>query len=408
MRDSVCRLDRRNDTLDTAEVLECIYRLIVGDRNVLCAADIVQVSVLRADAGVIQTGGDGVNRSDLTVLVLAEIALHAVENAQTAGSDGRGGLCGVDTAACGFTADQAHALILDEVVKRADGVRAAADTCHHDVREFALLFEHLLLDLLGDDRLEIAHDGRERVRAHARAEAVMRVVNAGSPLAEGGGASILERARAGRNRDDLRAEQAHAVHVERLTLGVLHAHEHHALHAHQGCGRRSRNTVLTGTGLCDQTGLAHFFRQQRLTEHVVDLMCAGVVEILALEIDLRTAEVTGHMLRKVQPRRTACVVVQQLGQLCVEFRIVLIVVVGFLQLDNRVHQRFRHILTAVYAKTSLAHWFAPFTSADTRRILSISFTSSVSMPLDRSSAYAPVCAALWTLVSCSPPARKYG
>ena len=309
-----------------------------------------------------------------------------MENAQTAGSDGRGGLCGIDTAACGLTADQAHALILDEVVERADGVRAAADTCHHNIREFALLFEHLLLDLLGDDRLEIAHDGRERMRAHARAEAVMRIVNARSPLAERGRAGILERARAGRDRNDLRAEQAHAVHVERLTLGVLHAHEHHALHAHESGSGRGRYTVLTGAGFRDQTGLAHLFRQQCLTEHVVDLMGAGVVQILALEVDLCTAEVICHVLRKVQARRTACVVVQQLGQLCVECRIVLIVVVGFLQLDNRVHQRFRHVLTAVYAKTSLAHWFAPFTSADTRRILSISFTSSVSMPLDRSSA----------------------
>ena len=214
----------------------------------------------------------------------------------------------------------------------------------------------------------------------------MRIIDAARPLAERGGAGILERARAGRNRDDLRAEQAHTVHVERLPLGVLHAHEHHALHAHQGCGRRSRNAVLTGAGFRDQTGLAHLFRQQRLTEHVVDLMGAGVVQILAFEVDLRTAEVAGHMLRKVQARRTACVVVQQLGQLCVECRIVLIVVVGFFQLDDRVHQRFRHILAAVYAKTSLAHWFAPFTSADTRRILSISFTPSVSMPLDRSSA----------------------
>ena len=35
VRDSVCRLDRRNDTLDTAEVLECIYRFVVRHRNKL-------------------------------------------------------------------------------------------------------------------------------------------------------------------------------------------------------------------------------------------------------------------------------------------------------------------------------------------------------------------------------------
>ena len=32
---------------------------------------------------------------------------------------------------------------------------------------------------------------------------------------------ILQRAGTGRDRNDLRTEQAHAVHVERLTLGVL-------------------------------------------------------------------------------------------------------------------------------------------------------------------------------------------
>ena len=44
--------------------------------------DIVEVSVLRADAGIVQSGGDGVHRRDLSVLILAEIGFHAVENAQ--------------------------------------------------------------------------------------------------------------------------------------------------------------------------------------------------------------------------------------------------------------------------------------------------------------------------------------
>ena len=73
VRDSVCGLDCRDDALDTAEILECVYRFVVRHRNVLRAADIVQVSVLRADAGVIQTGGDGVDRCDLAVFVLTEV-----------------------------------------------------------------------------------------------------------------------------------------------------------------------------------------------------------------------------------------------------------------------------------------------------------------------------------------------
>ena len=43
--------------------------------------------------------------------------------------------------------------------------------------------------------------------------------------------------------------------------------------AARGCG----DSVLAGSGLGDQPGFSHFFRQQRLAEHVVDLVGAGVV-----------------------------------------------------------------------------------------------------------------------------------
>jgi hypothetical protein len=44
-----------------------------------------------------------------------------------------------------------------------------------------------------------------------------------------------------------------------------------------------------GAGLGDDALLAHALGQQDLAEHVVDLVRAGVVELLALEIDLRAA-----------------------------------------------------------------------------------------------------------------------
>ena len=43
------------------------------------------------------------------------------------------------------------------------------------------------------------------------------------------------------------------------------------------------HAVLAGAGLGDQPRLAHALGQQRLAEHVVDLVRAGVVEVLALE-----------------------------------------------------------------------------------------------------------------------------
>ena len=48
--------------------------------------------------------------------------------------------------------------------------------------------------------------------------------------------------------------------------------------------------MLAGAGLGDDARLAHPAGEQDLAEHVVDLVRAGVVELLALEIDLCAAE----------------------------------------------------------------------------------------------------------------------
>ena len=54
--------------------------------------------------------------------------------------------------------------------------------------------------------------------------------------------------------------------------------------------RGGGHAVLARAGLRDDAGLAHAARQQDLAEHIVDLVRAGVVELVALEVDLRAAE----------------------------------------------------------------------------------------------------------------------
>ena len=110
----------------------------------------------------------------------------------------------------------------------------------------------------------------------------MRVADARRPLAHGFGHGVLERGGAGGDGHDRRAEKAHTVDVQRLADGVLLAHEDDALHAHQRRGGGGRHAVLARAGLGDQARFAHLFREQRLTEHVVDLVRAGVVQVLAL------------------------------------------------------------------------------------------------------------------------------
>ena len=76
------------------------------------------------------------------------------------------------------------------------------------------------------------------------------------------------------------------------TLGVLYvvekggdtiqsmavfSHEYLTFHSHQCCCGCSCNTVLAGSWLFDDTGLAHFFCQEHLTKYVVDLVGSCVV-----------------------------------------------------------------------------------------------------------------------------------
>ena len=232
----------------------------------------------------------------LPVVVLQEVGAGAVQHARAAAGDRRRVPAGVHAVAAGLEADQPHALVGDEGGEDADRVGAAADARQDGVGQPALALEQLLARLVADDPLEVADHGRERVRAGDGAEDVVRRLDVGDPVAEGLVDRVLEGARAGGHRDDLGAEQPHAGDVERLAPGVLLAHVDGAGQPHErGRGRR-RDAVLAGAGLGDDPGLADPLGEQRLAEHVVDLVRAGVVEVLALEQDPGAAGVLGEPL----------------------------------------------------------------------------------------------------------------
>ncbi len=111
----------------------------------------------------------------------------------------------------------------------------------------------------------------------------MRRLDGGHPVPHGLVDGVLERAAAGLDGKHLGAEQPHAEDVEGLAFDVDGAHVDGALHAQQRRRGGRGHAVLAGAGLGDKAPLAHALGQQRLAEHVVDLVAAGVVEVLALE-----------------------------------------------------------------------------------------------------------------------------
>ena len=226
-------------------------------------------------------------------------------------------------------ADEPGIGLADEAAQQADGVRAAADAGDGDVRQPALDRAHLLGRLVADDALQVADDGREGMRADGRAEDVVRAGDVGDPVAHRLVDGVLQRGRARRHLAHLGAERAHAQHVGGLAADVLGAHVDDALEAQQRAGRGRRHAVLAGAGLGDDARLAEPQRQQRLAERVVDLVRAGVVEVLALQVQAEVARLASgpplqlgsQAVGAVDGGRPADVVDEELAELRPEGRL---------------------------------------------------------------------------------------
>ena len=199
-------------------------------------------------------------------------------------------------------------------------------------------------------RLEIAHHRRVGVRPRHRADHVERVVDMRDPVAQRVVHRVLQGRGAGMHRHDLGAEQAHAEHVRLLPLDIGGAHVDDAGQVEQRAGGRGRDAVLPGAGLGDDAALAHAARQQNLAQHVVDLVRAGVVQLVAFEIELGAAEMPGQPLGEIERARPADIMVEVIGQLGVEVRVVLGGVVGLLDRQDQRHQRLGDIAPAIDAE----------------------------------------------------------
>ncbi len=146
--------------------------------------------------------------------------------------------------------------------------------------------------------------------------------------------------------DDLGAEDLHPGDVEGLALGVDPAHVDAALQAHEG-GRGGRgDAVLAGAGLGDDPGLAHPLGEQRLGEDVVDLVRAGVVEVLALEDDARPTGVGGEARHLGDDARPAGVRAVQPVELVEELGVDHGLLAGLVELLERRDQRLGDVAAA--------------------------------------------------------------
>ena len=160
--------------------------------------------------------------------------------------------------------------------------------------------------------------------------------------------------------DNFCAEHVHAKHVGLLALDVDGAHVDNAFQAIFGAGGCSGHAMLAGAGFGDDALFTHAPRQQNLAQHVVDLVRAGVVQLVALEIDFCTARaaigagdgahVLRHALSVIERARPAHVMGGQMGEFGLERRVRLGGIIRLLKVEDQRHQGFGHEAAAKNAK----------------------------------------------------------
>ncbi len=107
-------------------------------------------------------------------------------------------------------------------------------------------------------------------------------------------------------------------------------------------------------------------REQHLADAVVDLVRPGVVEVFALEIDFRAAEMTRQPLGEIERTGAADIMRKQCVQFGFECRIILRRNPGLFQIQQQRHQRLGHIASAERAE--MPRWIRAGAKAVRRRL----------------------------------------
>src|SRR5712691_9412242 len=243
-----------------------------------------------------------------------------------------------------FHADESDVGIVQEAGEDPDRVRAAADARDDDLRQPAFGLAELLARLAADHGLQLALDLRVWSGADARADQIVRRLDVRDPVANRLARCLLERAGAEVDGPNLRAEQVHALDVGSLAPHVLLAHVDDALETEASTHCRGCDSMLSRAGLRHDAALAQTAREHSLTEGVVELVRAGVQQVLPLQIE---AFARRKSLGAGERCRSAGKVAAELAELRLERLVGPRATPARLQLVERRNERLRDVTSAV-------------------------------------------------------------
>ena len=276
-----------------------------------------------------------------------------MQHAGLAGTQGGRMVSGLDTLTCCLDAIDRDRFVVEERMEEPDGIRAAADTGDQRIRQAACHIEHLLARFTADYGLEVTHHGRVWMRAGDGADDIESVVDVRDPVAHRFVECILECPGTRANGNDFRTKQLHAVDIGLLACDIDLTHVDDALEPEARGDSGRGYAMLACTCLCNDARLAHALGKQGLANGVVDLVCAGMIEVLSLEKDLRAAKFTAPAFCMVDRGWTPDIVLQVRIQFCLEFGILHVFLVGKTQFMQRLHESFGNENAAIGAKVAI-------------------------------------------------------
>jgi hypothetical protein len=135
-----------------------------------------------------------------------------------------------------------------------------------------------------------------------------------------------------------------------------------------GCRGSERHAMLPGAGLCDELLLAHVFGEQPFSHAMVEFVRAGMVQILALQIDLGAAVFLGKSSGVVNRRGPSLEVLTDVAKLGNKSSVVLDLEIRIDDFRERFLELRRKVFAAVFSEkafsirdlcfcAALYHWF---------------------------------------------------
>mmetsp|Transcript_16412 Transcript_16412/g.33723 ORF Transcript_16412/g.33723 Transcript_16412/m.33723 type:complete len:384 (+) Transcript_16412:470-1621(+) len=266
-----------------------------------------------------------------------------------------------DSLSGGFGTVKGDTLVVFKGVEGSDSVGSSSDTGNECIGELAIVFLHeLFLDLLSDHALEVSDDGGEGVGSDCRTNEVVCVADVGDPVGHGFVDGVLEGALTGLDGDDLGTKRVHSEDVQLLALAIDGTHVHGTVQSKHGTDGGGGNTVLSGTGLGNDAGLADSLGKKGLADGVVDFVGSSVSQILTLQPDFGSTGQFREAFRLVEGSGSTDEFSAVAIEFCQEFGIVLDLVVRLFDFLEGNRKCLGDVLPSEFSEAGLVIGSRPF------------------------------------------------